>query len=281
MHKSTGYAVAEILISLILGASISLLLLNQQLQLSKFAGQIQERLFNLNSLENKYEQRLSGFSLSEILICLLLASLILTGLMQQYTQVYRQNSILNSRLEQSLDLQLVSELLRNTIRNAGYTPCGNIDSLQKITNVNLPAITISNNTIAITHMSGNYSEFKHFPIFLEILAKIKSIKSKRLLITDCYHVDIFEKNSSENIIQNKLGFLEKIYSPPIYVGEYIQEKFGVTEGGSLYYKLNHAEKLADYVQTLNASILDNNYLQLKLTLVNGMHYQLLTRIRSR
>ncbi len=275
MLKSTGYFIAEILISLFLCASISLLLLKQQWHLSQLVGHIQTRLHKLNDLENKYERNLRGFSLSEMLICILLASLLLAGLTQQYSQVYRQNSILTTNLEQNLDLQLVSELLRNSLHGAGFTPCGNLDNLHKMLDIDLSAVVIVDNSIATSRMNSDYYEFSNVADVTRFLDK--SIKHRQYLITDCYNAALIN-NDSKN---ENWHYIENNYVSPIYIGEYIQEVFWIKDLKNLYYKFKHSEKLTEYVKSLHADWLDENYLQIKLTLANNNVQNLLVRIRER
>lgn len=279
MLKSTGYFVAEILISLLLCASISLLLLKQQWQLSKFTGDLEMRLEILNDAENTYERNIRGFSLSEVLIGLLLASLILTGLIKQYAQVYRQDSILNTKLEQNSDLQLVGELFRNSMRGAGFTPCGYLDDLHKDLNVDLSAVKIFPNAIEIIRMSEGYYEFYNNADALRFLNN--ATKLKQFMVTDCYHVEVLTNNLSALHWSTGLSFIATNYIPPIYIGEYINEKFWLKDAQSLYYKFKHSEKISDYIKSMEASWLDNNLMQVKLILLNDSVTTMLVRVRNR
>lgn len=258
MFKSTGYFLAEILISLFLCASISLLLLKQQWQLSRFVAQIDARLQYLNFSENSYENDFSGLILSEMLVCILLASLMLNGLVQQYIQVDRQNKILTTTLEQSLDVAFVSELFKNSIRSAGFTPCGNLDGLQQKINSNLSSLKIQKNSIAVTRMNDSFHEFgdiKDAILFLQ-----KWSLSKKFLVADCYHVELFA-NDFDYIINN--------YLPPIYVGEYINEVFWIKDFKYLYYKFKHSEKISEYIKSIEANWLGKNFIEVKLVLINN------------
>lgn len=279
MLKSTGYFIAEILISLFLCASISLLLLKQQWQISRFTGDIETHLETLSNSENKYEQSIRGFSLSEILICLLLASLLLTGLIKQYAQVYRQDNILNARLEQNADLQLVSELLRNSLRVAGFTPCGNLNNLRKDLNQELSAIQIFQNGVEIIRMSEHYSEFANKVDALQFLNK--TIKSKHLMITDCYHAAVIS-NIHDSLDWNiGLNFIVNNYIPPIYIGTYINEKFWIKDAKYLYYKFKNSEKISDYINGLEVGWLDDNLIKVNLMLLDDKITKLLVMLRNK
>jgi type II secretory pathway component PulJ len=279
MLKSTGYFLAEILISLLLCASIALLLLKQQWQLSKYICDIETRLQILNNSENKYERSLQGFSLSEVLICLLLASLVLTGLIKQYAQVYRQDSILNSRLEQTSDLQLVGELLRNSLRRAGFTPCGNLDDLQNESNSELSAVKFISNSIEIAHMSENYFEFSSKVDALQFLNK--KTKLQQFMITDCFHAVVVTNDKSSLGWNAVLNFIESNFIQPIYIGEYVNERFWIKDGKNFYYKFKHSEKLSDYIKSMETSWLENNIVQVKFILMDESVQKILVKVRNK
>jgi len=74
----------------------------------------------------------AGIGLSEVIISLFLASLILTLLTQLYLSNKRQYSEAQKLLETNFDLQWVSDLMSDSIRRAGFTPCLGIDQLKTI-----------------------------------------------------------------------------------------------------------------------------------------------------
>ena len=217
----------------------------------------------------------SGFSLIEIMFCIFFGSLIILDLMQQYSNVYRQNKILEKRLLQSLDLQLVSELIRNSLREAGFTPCGNLDKLEKVGDSDLETIQISTNAIEITRMGSDYHEFSSINDAMQFLDKFSP--NKKYLLTDCYHVALFENDFKDKGFE----YIQNNYVSPIYVGEFIHEKYWIKELNSLYYKFKHSERVTDNIKGILANLLDDDYVQVKLILMNDSVYELLVRIRSR
>lgn len=89
--------------------------------------------------------RQTGFSLSEMLISLFLASIITITLTQFYIRSKPQYLKAQERLEINFDLLWIGDLLRDSIRKAGFTPCVSVEKLKtfdsrhaerKIINVN-------------------------------------------------------------------------------------------------------------------------------------------------
>lgn len=275
MIKSTGYFLAEILISLFLCASISLLLLKQQWQSAKYISDIKMRLHNINCVENKYERNFPGFFLSEILVCILLSSLIITGLMQQYSQIHRQNKILNLQIQENLDLQLVNLLLKNSIHSAGFTPCGNLDFLKKDLNINLASVKFFENSIKISRMHEDYDEFSHTNDAIQFLDKF--VKNRQYLVADCYHI-VLIANDNKDI---GIHYITNNFIPPIYIGEYINEEFWVKNFKSLYYRFKHSERLTENIKSIQSSWLDIGFMQVDLILMNNTVQKLLVRIREK
>lgn len=266
MHKNTGFIFVEILLSLLLAASISLLLVKQQWQNNQFARQIQSRLVNLNQLVNQSEIQSRGFSLSEILIGLLLAGILSAGLLQQYLQVYRQDRIIRSQIDASLDLELMSDLLRSRLRSAGFTPCGNISSLRR-TDKNLQALRVIPGGIEISRMGENYLQVAR----VEDGGKLAfANKGTELLIADCYNTEIYRRGYA----------LQNNYVPPVYIGELIREQFFLN-GNDIFYKLKHAEKLINGVGKFSVTAVSNNLIRAEISLLGGRAHTVLARMRSR
>ena len=267
MHKNTGFIIIEILLSLMLVASISLLLLKQQWQNNQFAREIQSRLIDLNQLANHKEIKARGFSLSEILIGLLLAGMLSAGLLQQYLQVYRQDRITRSQVSENLDLALLSDLLRSRLRVAGFSPCGNINSLRR-TPGSLQAISEVTGGIEILRMGESYLQFAS----LEDIGKViqaSSIKHSELIIADCYHAEIYKNNH----------VLHYHYSSPIFIGELIKEHIYLN-GRDIFYKLKHAEKLITGVAKFSVTAVKNDLIRAEINLLSGRKQTVFARVRS-
>src|SRR5690242_19280686 len=80
-----------------------------------------------------------GFSLSELLISLLLASSIMAMLTQCYLNSKHQYMQAQKILALRFDLQWVSDLLADSIRRAGFTPCLGIEQLTAVDRRNFSA----------------------------------------------------------------------------------------------------------------------------------------------
>lgn len=267
MHKNTGFIIIEILLSLMLVASISLLLLKQQWQNNQFAREIQSRLIDLNQLVNQNEIKGRGFSMSEILIGLLLVGMLSAGLLQQYLQVYRQDRITRSQVSENLDIELLSDLLRSRLRVAGFTPCGNINSLARDLK-NLQAIREVTGGIEILRMEENYLQFTN----LEDIGKViqtSSIKHSELLIADCYHAEIYRNGH----------VLNYNYSSQVFIGELIKEQIYL-HGRDIFYKLKHAEKLISGVAKFSVTSVKNDLMRVEINLLSGRKQTVFARVRS-
>ena len=70
-----------------------------------------------------------GVGLPEVMISLLLASLIITALMNHYINVKQHYFHLQSVMDETMELQLVADFMRDSIRQAGFTPCVSVEHL--------------------------------------------------------------------------------------------------------------------------------------------------------
>lgn len=281
MPKNRGFILAEIIISLLLVASISLLLLKQQWENTQFVRQIQLRLAKITTSNNNYELGKGGFSLSEILVCLLLVGILFSGLLQQYLQVYRQDKFLQNNIEQSFDLQYLSELLRASIRNAGFTPCANLNSLQT---ANLVAFKQLNAGFEVIRMSENYKTFSSLVDEIQLPISFKHNKSNKILISDCFHAEVLNYTlltKDMKTITIKLNNPPIFrYVAPIYIGEMLREKFYL-KGGDIYFTDNRASKLISGVRQFFSTIDIDKIVQITI-IFNQLHPQTLyARMRSR
>ena len=74
-------------------------------------------------------KRFEGLGLPEMMISLLLASLIMTALLQHYISIKQHYRTLQSTLDTANQAQWVIDLIQNSIRQAGFTPCLRVDRL--------------------------------------------------------------------------------------------------------------------------------------------------------
>lgn len=138
--------------------------------------------------------RQTGFSLSEMLISLFLASIITIPLTQFYIRSKPQYLKAQERLEINFDLLWIGDLLSDSIRKAGFTPCVSVEKLKtfdsrhaerKIINFqieNMPQVQLR-----INRMSDVYTEVANFmsPTQIVIEESVISNIKHPLIISDC------------------------------------------------------------------------------------------------
>lgn len=234
-----------------------------------------------------------GTGLVEIMIGLLLSSLIMTALMNHYLVTKRQYAHLQMALDEAMALQLASDVMRDSIRQAGFTPCLNIDQLTTLdhrdNHENLMALDVSSG-LQINRMSPYFDVVNDIVNSTQLLVTPdKTILTTRpLLIADCYHAEVHRVSAINQTsrgqfitLQNPLTFT---YQPPVYVGEWLQERFFVQSPGGLYYHRHHTDELTTLVKTMFVTIqkkIINTLVQVKLGLDDGRTLTLDTKVRAR
>ena len=229
-----------------------------------------------------------GAGLAEIMISLLLASLLMTALMNHYISMKRQYNHLQTALDEAMELQLASDFMRDSIRQAGFTPCLNLDRLNIVDHREggepVMAINVSHKDLRINRMSPYFDVVTDIssPTHLLITHKKTLHVSHPILIADCYHAEIHrlrEVNGQQITLEKPLAFT---YQPPIYIGEWVQERFFVRPQGGLFYQREHTDELTSLVKTMSAGVREskNTLVQNRLGLNGGRTLELVTRVRS-
>ena len=241
-----------------------------------------------------------GISLTEVLVALFLSSFIMMTLMQHYLTTKKQYHHLQTTLEERIDLQLVTEIMRNSIRKAGFTPCLSIDDLisldQRNSPQNLAAIEVpteSNPTLQINRMNENFDTVLDVESPMQLL--MTSLQTRHryhsILIADCYHAEVQQVServhagSTQRIKLSKPLAFE--YHDPIYVGEWVEERYFVRKDkngkASLFYQHHHPEELTTAVHALSAQLKLNNgrkIVDIQLGLDNAPTLLLETMVRA-
>lgn len=266
MEKNHGFSMTEVLISIFLVASISLVLLKEQMQVNLILFKSIKHAEFLIESANNLELKKSGFSILELFITLLLASLLISGLLQQYIQTKRQYIFVKKQFEKEIELQFVSQLMRNSIRKAGFTPCLSINHLKAFDNRDrlkrLQALTYEEDRISINRMSDDFITLPTISGQQQIKLPSKLKRFKNIILADCYHaevqtVEVVIKNKYEQIVrlQKPLAFK---YQPPIYLGEWVEESFFIKTNnkgiGSINYHREHTEELSALIHTMAVKI---------------------------
>lgn len=230
-----------------------------------------------------------GIGLPEILIGLLLAALIMTGLMHQYLSTKQQFLHIQGALDASSELQLVTDLIRESTHKAGFTPCLSIHRLttvdQRDGHKNLFAIDVDTTirpTLRINRMSDYFVEISQVlsPRTVLVSESQRFSYDHPVLISDCYHAEVQHIN---DIIQTKNGQVMTLdkplafeYQPPINIGEWVEEAFFIqtSQWGKkgLFYQTHHTDELSPLVHTMSLYLQrypDGTLLQVILGLDNA------------
>ncbi len=236
-----------------------------------------------------------GIGLSELLLALFLASLMMTALMRQYLSMKQHYHHIQTELEESIELTLVTELLRDSIRKAGFTPCLGIEKLTTVDNRNdtkaLIAIETGVEKQSLLHIN-RMSE--HFDTVLQPISPTELLITDReplnryqsLLIADCYHAEVQTISHVRHTAEGRVVALSKplvfVYQPPIYTGKWLEETYSILHhqsNGSLFYRLQHNEELTPAIHALSAH-LNKRENQTLLTIILGLEKGRVLRLET-
>ncbi|MGL5742537.1 MAG: hypothetical protein ACRCXC_08285 [Legionella sp.] len=144
-------------------------------------------------------KRQMGLSLSEVLISLFLASVIMTLLIQIYSGSKRQYMEAEKILTTGFDVQWLGDLLTDSISRAGFTPCMVLDQLQTVDQRNIHnnvrALYVENEPLQLIQIKLMNEHFVK-PIKIQSPTQIvvpypMPLNEKRqILIADCVHAEI-------------------------------------------------------------------------------------------
>ena len=144
----------------------------------------------------KYER---GFGLTEAMITVLLASLIIIILLQHYLNCKKFYLGAQISLEREFELQLVSDLIRDSVRRAGFTPCVNVNHLQSIDRRNNRTHLVAferdagkNHALQLNRMSEYFNPVLQIitPSRLLVPAGQAYTTKHPVLLADCYHAEV-------------------------------------------------------------------------------------------
>jgi len=209
----------------------------------------------------------AGIGLSEVIISLFLASLILTLLTQLYLSNKRQYSEAQKLLETNFDLQWVSDLMSDSIRRAGFTPCLGIDQLKTIDRRNndktLLGLKIEQSPlqlIQVNRMSELFTQVIEIqsPTKVVVARDILFNEQRPVLIADCDHAEVHQILRVDTLPKSYLITLTRpltfTFTRSIYIGEWFEEQWFIKKNAqkinSLHYKLFQTEELTSIVHSL-------------------------------
>ena len=197
------------------------------------------------------------------MISLFLANLIIMGLMQVYLTTKRQYLKTQTLLETHFDVQWVSDLVSDSVRRAGFTPCLGLDYLnvrdRRSSDSVVHAVSVANHSITIKRMSEWFSfAVIENPTTIALTQSPAFTKKTPILIADCEHAEVHTiSNKTKSGIHLNQPLLFH-YTPPIYVGEWIEERWYIKKNAqgvdALFYKAKDAEELSPLIHALQAKI---------------------------
>jgi hypothetical protein len=243
--------------------------------------------------------RQRGISLVELMISLFLSSLLMSALMQHYLCIKEQYNHTQQVLEQRLELQIISELIRDSTRAAGFAPCLGVNRLKtkdrRDDSSSLAAITLDEKSQALklARMSENFVVLLKELSATRLLLDGKHVFDARypILIADCFHAEVHNIAHSEKTRQGVLITLKKPlsfqYSAPVYLGEWIEERFLIEKNkqgkSALFYHTSQREELTAHVNYFSARLIphqSSSLLQVTLGVANDEPILLETKVRA-
>jgi type II secretory pathway pseudopilin PulG len=211
-----------------------------------------------------------GISLIEILVALASSSLLISLLMNQYIGIKRHYKQSALTIENTLDVQLVLDLIRDSVRQAGFTPCMSIDRLittdMRDTNHPVSAIELDPNGAAGFQTNYMHPQFGIFmqpisPTTMWVTPDAKLSSHLPVLIADCYHAEVHTLHHlrhTEGHWEVELEHaLTYTYQPPVYIAQWVESQFFM-RSGVLYYEVGHAEALSSAIHSLSARLKNKN-----------------------
>jgi hypothetical protein len=230
-----------------------------------------------------------GFGLTEILISLFLASFIMIALMNHYLGIKYHYLDFQARLDEATELQLTTDFMRDSIRQAGFTPCLNVENLtvfdQRDGSMHLSAVNIDAG-LYVHRMSSEFDVIHDIPqgsTYLVLNAHPIRHADRPVMVADCYHAEVHRITTIRNTLKGQeitlANSLHFIYESPVYIGEWLEDRFFVSARGGLFYQRNHPEELTPLVQSMNLQWKDR-VITIHLGLKNGREWKIETKVRS-
>ena len=229
-----------------------------------------------------------GFGLPEVMISLLLSSFIMIALMNHYISTKQHYVYLQSAMDDAMELQWVVDFMRDSIRQAGFTPCLSINNLatydHRDGHAHLSAIEVGEE-LHVNRMSTYFNEmldgFSSSQLLLTSNTAIH--KDRPILIADCYHAEVQRivnvSNTTNGQIVTLASPLTFTYKHPVYVGEWMQERFFVRASRGLFYQRAQTDELTSLVKTITIKQ-QTNLVTINLGLGGDQWLALETRVRA-
>ncbi|MBA2649709.1 MAG: prepilin cleavage protein [Legionella sp.] len=240
-----------------------------------------------------------GFGLTEVMMSLFLACILMTVLTQLYLNNKTQYIHTRKSLDEQFDLQWVQDLLVDSIRRAGFTPCLGLDALhaidKRVNPVSITGVKIDNERqeIKVNRMSEHFSLVQKFLGSRKILLEKAVVNDTKrpLLIADCYHAEVQTIQRIETVDKGSLVILSQplqfSYSRAAYAGEWLEERWFIQTNpkgrGALYYQLGQTEELTPLIHSLHTKsqhIFGKSLLEITLGLDNAKTKKITVAVRG-
>ncbi|MBI2786290.1 MAG: prepilin cleavage protein [Legionella longbeachae] len=244
--------------------------------------------------------RQMGISLSEVLISLLLASIMMTLLIQLYLNSKNQYIAAEKILSVGFDLQWVSDLMSDSFRRAGFTPCLGIDQLLVVdrrSNLEpIHALQIENQPhqlIQVNRMNEHFTKIIKIESATEILVENPVVLQRKrpIMIADCAHAEVHSLFSVARQANGSLITLDKplyfSYDKSAYLGEYLAERWFIRKNAkgnnTLHYQSIQTEEVSPLIHSLhikNQRVHNKQFLEIMLGLDEGKTQKLMVAVRG-
>lgn len=228
-----------------------------------------------------------GFTLSELLISLFLASLLSSLLIQIYLLNKKHYSTLHQALAENFELHWAQDLLVASIRQAGFTPCLTIEHLQVVDRrasnkqFSGQSLEIRPQEIQSNHMAEQFGLLRSRLNKQELI--VSSGASLRvgqaLLIADCQraevHQIIHKKKLSHGVLLTLAKPLLFSYSSLTYVGQWLEERWFIKKNlvgiAALYYHQAHSEELTPLIHSMAIKANEEGLVEIEWDLGKNKH----------
>lgn len=212
----------------------------------------------------------AGVGLIEWMLVLLLSSCVVMLLLHQMIVTKKQEMMTTDVLAKAYDLNMISELMKNSIRQAGYTPCAVIEKLDHRDHVHADerlraftlnpeghdALTVNSMTQPIARVEALVSQSE-----IRIQGRHHFSPDDLVMIADCFHAEVvrlktvkFAWGESFLTLNTALSFS---YTNPFYVGIWESQHFFMKKNAEglrrLYFQQKHAEVLSEWIDGMTVS----------------------------
>lgn len=242
--------------------------------------------------QNKYNMSTLGFSLIEFAVSLVLVSIILCALIQQYTQLKQHDEIMHSSLDEAMEVQFTLDFIRGRIQQAGFTPCRALHYLQIVDHRPLKddvaALTVIPQGIVTRRMSETYALAQTISHShdIKLLATNKWLPGQVVMIADCEHAELHVVTeiylNDKHVYVRFQSPLSFSYPAGLYISPWVEERFLMMPNKSgdnvLIYEGKHTEMLTPNIKKMQITQ-EADKIQVVFELKQQGHLAMHTRLR--